>query len=55
MKDSPAQPGLRQKPSGPVGGKNTVEQASHREPSSVGSGPVVNQPSIAGVAVMPPD
>jgi hypothetical protein len=44
---------LRQKPS--VGGKNTVEHPSQREPSSVGSELSVNQPSIAGVLVMPPD
>ena len=47
---SPPQAGFRQKPE--VRGKNTVPQVVHRLPSSAGSGPVVNQPSIAGVAVI---
>ncbi len=45
----PRSAGLRQKPA--VRGKNTVPQLVHRVPSSAGSAPVVNQPSIAGVAV----
>jgi hypothetical protein len=48
---SPVQPGLRQKPD--ARGKNTVPHAVQRDPSSAGSDPVVNQPSMAGVAVMP--
>jgi len=49
---SPGHAGLRQNPC--VGGKYTVSHVVHRDPSSAGSGPVVNQPSIAGVAVIRP-
>jgi len=51
---SPAHAGFLQKPA--VRGKKTVPHVAHRDPSSAGSGPVVNQPSIAGVpvAVMSP-
>src|SRR4051794_18349493 len=48
---SPLHAGLRQKKD--ALGKNTVPQVVHRLPSSAGSSPVVNQPSIAGVRGRP--
>src|SRR3954468_13935286 len=48
---SPLHAGLRQKKE--AFGKNTVPHVVHRLPSSAGSSPVVNQPSIAGVRGRP--
>ena len=47
---SPAHAGLAQKPS--FFGKKTVAHVVQRDPSKAGSGPVVNHPSTAGLAVI---